>query len=305
MSLETINFRKVRAIIIGVIAIVIVLAISLLSVQIVPAGNMGVKLKWDALELDKDGNPVEAAIPAGLRLVIPIQEHILPINVQVQEYTQSSSAGSNDLQTVTTQVTLNFHLAPEQVPRLYQKIGLGYREVIILPAIHETVKQVTAKHNAAELIQQREVVKAEIEQELRTRLLPFDIITDVISITEFSFSQQFAQAVENKVAAEQNAQTAQNIVAQKEAEARQRVAEAEGYKQAKIKEAEGDAQAIILKAQAEGEKVRLINQYLAENPQYLEWLRITVWNGQLPDTLLMGENVTPLLQVPSKTIKEK
>lgn len=299
------NVRKIRAILLGGVILIVIAVIAFSAVQIVPAGNVGVKLKWDALILDQNGDPIEKGIPAGLNTVIPIQEHIVPVNIQVQEYTQSSSAGSNDLQTVTTQVTLNFKVNPDNVPRLYQKIGLGYKEVVILPAILETVKQVTAKHTANELIQSREIVKGEIQAELTKRLAPFDIIVIAVSITDFSFSQQFSEAIDNKVSAEQNAQTAQNIVALKEAEARQVIAEAEGAKQSAILRAEGEAQAILVKAKAEGEKVRLINEFLANNPQYLEWLRITQWNGHLPDTLIMGSNATPLLEIPSKTIKEK
>lgn len=299
------NVRKIRAIVIGVVAIIAVAVIAMASVQIVPAGNIGVKLHWDALVLDPNGDPVEAGVPAGLVFVTPIQDHVVPITIQVQEFTQQSSAGSNDLQTVTTQITLNYKINPDHVPRLYQKLGLGYRDTVILPAIHETVKQITAKHNANELIQSREIVKAEIEKELRERLAPFDIITVAVSITEFSFSEQFSQAIENKVTAEQNAQTAQNIVALKEAEARQVVAEAEGAKQSVILRAQGEAEAILVKAKAEGEKVRLINEFLQANPQYLEWLRITQWNGALPDTLIMGDsNATPLLQIPSKVTKD-
>ena len=55
-----------------------------------------------------------------------------------------------------------------------------------MPAIQESVKQVTARFNAEELITKRETVKDQIEEQIRNRLAA-NIIVDAISITEFSF----------------------------------------------------------------------------------------------------------------------
>ena len=284
------------------IAIVIALAVTLLSaVQIVPAGHMGVLLHWDALKLDPETKkPIEPPLEANLYFVVPIQDHIVPINIQVQAFSQTASSASKDLQIVTTQVTLNYHLNEGKVTDLYQQVGLGYQDKLILPAIHETVKQVTARFNAEELITQRPLVKAEIEQGLRERLAIFDIVTDIVSITEFNFSPEFNKAIESKVTAEQNALAEENIVKITEAKAKQAIAQAEGEKQSAIKRAEGEAQATLVKAEAEGKKVELINQYLSQNPQYLEWLKITQWNGVLPETLVSGDGAMPFITIPAK-----
>ncbi|NCF22594.1 MAG: prohibitin family protein, partial [Nitrosopumilaceae archaeon] len=39
-----------------------------------------------------------------------------------------------------------------------------------------------------------------------------------------------------------------------------------------------------------------INQALAENPNYLEWLKTQAWDGKLP--LVVGEGGTPFIQIP-------
>ena len=47
-----------------------------------------------------------------------------------------------------------------QFQHLYKQIGFDYSNRIIVPAIQESVKQVTAQFNAEELISKREIVKA-------------------------------------------------------------------------------------------------------------------------------------------------
>ena len=164
---------------------------------------------------------------------------------------------------------------------------MQYESRVIQPAVEEVVKQVTARYNAEELITKRPQVKADIEQEITTRLNVYNIKTDVISITDFQFSPLFAQAIESKVEAEQKAQKAENDLIRIEVEARQLEAQAEGLAAANIAEASGEAEAI-----------KIINEALAQNPFYLEWLKTQAWDGKLP--LVVGESGTPFIQIPTE-----
>ena len=129
------------------------------------------------------------------------------------------------------------------------------------------------------------MVKADIESSIRDRLNNFEIVTEVISITDFEFSPLFAQAIESKVEAEQKALKAENDLRRIEVEAKQREANAVGLANANIAEARGEAEAIAI-----------INKALAENPNYLEWLKTQAWDGKLP--LVVGEGGTPFIQIP-------
>ena len=191
------------------------------------------------------------------------------------------------MQTVETTVTVNYHPDKEQVHNLYKNLGLDYENRVIQPAIEETVKQVTANYNAEELITKRPLVKQDIEFSIRERLNQFNVVTEVISITDFEFSALFASAIESKVEAEQNALRAENDLKRIEVEARQAEANAIGLANANIAEARGEAEAIAI-----------INKALAENPNYLDWLKTQAWDGKLP--LVVGEGGTPFIQIPVK-----
>ena len=271
------NAAKMVAI--GIIVLILIGVVATASVKIVDSGHRGVLLHWNAVDL------TSPPLAEGLHFVVPFQDEVVNIEVRTLKYANDARSASKDLQTVETTVTVNYHPDKEGVHRLYKNLGLDYENRVIQPAIEETVKQVTANYNAEELITKRPLVKADIESSIRERLNQFDVVTEVISITDFEFSPLFAQAIESKVEAEQKALKAENDLRRIEVEARQREANAIGLANANIAEAKGEAEAIAI-----------INKALSENPNYLEWLKTQAWDGKLP--LVVGEGGTPFIQIP-------
>ena len=104
-----------------------------------------------------------------------------------------------------TSVALNYRPMIDSTPKLFEEIGLTYSDRLIIPAIQESVKAVTANYTAEQLISQRPQVKQDIKDILTERLLERDLLVDDISITNFKFSDQFDAAIEAKVTAEQQA----------------------------------------------------------------------------------------------------
>jgi regulator of protease activity HflC (stomatin/prohibitin superfamily) len=274
-----VNFGAAKLVAVAIVLLIIIGIVATASVKIVDSGNRGVLLHWNAVDLTAP--PLEE----GLHFVVPFQDEVVNIEVRTLKYANDARSASKDLQTVETTVTVNYHPNKEQVHRLYKNLGLDYENRVIQPAIEETVKQVTANYNAEELITKRPLVKSDIEASIRDRLNQFDVVTEVISITDFEFSPLFAQAIESKVEAEQKALKAENDLRRIEVEARQREANAIGLANANIAEAKGEAEAIAI-----------INKALSENPNYLEWLKTQAWDGKLP--LVVGEGGTPFIQIP-------
>ncbi|MCV0431823.1 prohibitin family protein [Nitrosopumilus sp.] len=268
-----------KGVVITIVILIIVGVISTASVKIVDSGNRGVLLHWNAVDL------TQPPLDEGLHFVVPFQDEVVNIEVRTLKYANDARSASKDLQTVETTVTVNYHPDKEQIHRLYKNLGLDYENRVIQPAIEETVKQVTANYNAEELITKRPLVKQDIESSIRERLNQFNIVTEVISITDFEFSPLFSRAIESKVEAEQKALKAENDLRRIEVEARQREANAIGLANANIAEAKGEAEAIAI-----------INKALSENPNYLEWLKTQAWDGKLP--LVVGEGGTPFIQIP-------
>ena len=274
------NANAAKAVAIVIIILIVVGIAVFASVKIVDAGHRGVLLHWNAVDLT---NP---PLDEGLHFVVPFQDDVINIEVRTLKYERETRSASKDLQTVETTVTVNYHPDKELIHKLYKNLGLDYENRVIQPAIEETVKQVTANYNAEELITKRPLVKQDIETSIRERLTLFDVVTEVISITDFEFSPLFSQAIESKVEAEQKALKAENDLRRIEVEARQREANAVGLANANIAEARGEAEAISI-----------INDALATNPNYLEWLKTKEWDGKLP--LVVGEGGTPFITIPT------
>ena len=274
-----VNINAARIVLIAIIILVLIGVMVSASVKIVDAGHRGVLLHWSAVDLSKP------PLDEGIHFVVPFQDEVVNIEVRTLKYASEARSASKDLQTVETTVTVNYYPDKESIHRLYKNLGLDYENRVIQPAIEETVKQVTANYNAEELITKRPLVKADIEASIRERLNQFDVVTEVISITDFEFSPLFAQAIESKVEAEQKALKAENDLRRIEVEARQHEAQAIGIANANIAEAKGEAEAIAI-----------INQALADNPNYLEWLKTQAWDGKLP--LVVGEGGTPFISIP-------
>ena len=72
------------------------------------------------------------------------------MEVRTQKLVESTTSASKDLQDVSTQVALNYHVNPGRAQVVYQQLGFDYANRVIIPAIQESVKQVTARFNAEE-----------------------------------------------------------------------------------------------------------------------------------------------------------
>jgi regulator of protease activity HflC (stomatin/prohibitin superfamily) len=276
-------------VIIGIIVLAVVLSA---SIKIVEAGNRGVLLNFGAVD-------TSVSLNEGIHFVTPFRDNVVPIEVRTQKIVESAASASKDLQDVRTEVALNYHVSPDNAQVLYQQLGFEYAPRVVSPAIQESVKQVTARFNAEELITNRETVKTEIEQQIKQRLATYNVLVETISITEFKFSEQFVLAVEAKVEAEQRALQANNELRRIEIEAQQAEAKAIGEQKANVARAEGLRQANILEAEGEAAAIKIIDEQLRNNPNYLEWLKTQQWDGVLP-LVTGGGGATPFIEIPSE-----
>lgn len=225
------------------------------------------------------GQVQDRVLEEGIHVIVPIVNTVQRLSVRVQKQEISAEASSKDLQDVFTDVALNWHILPTEVHHLFQQVGdeTSVIDRIINPAIEEVLKAVVAKYTAEEVITKRGEVKAEVDQVLTTRLAPYHIAVDDISLVHIHFSDRFGDAVEAKQIAEQEAKRAgfMAIKAAKEAEAR------------------------INLAKGEAEAQRIINETLT--PQLLHKQMVDRWDGRLP--YIVGDKNTKLLELELEDFK--
>ena len=263
--------KTIGAITLGIVVIILLLN----SFFIVNAGERGVLLTF--------GKPSMQAYDEGIHFKIPLVQKAVKMEVKTIKFETPADSASKDLQVVSASLAVNYRVIPEDVPRIYQSLGLGYRERVIEPAIQEGIKAVTAGYTAEELITKRPLVRNDLLEDLKERLHPRGIIVEDVMITNFDFSVSFNEAIELKVTAEQRKLQAERDLERIEVEAKQVETEAIGRRNAMIAEAEGEA-----------ESMRIIEQQLRNSPQYLEWYKTSRWDGKLP---LATGGATPFITI--------
>ena len=249
--------QKLKRMVFGAAILLILAALAYNSFTIVKAGHRGIVLQLGAVK------PV--VLNEGLHFRIPWIQEIISMDVRVQKAESNQTAASKDLQVVTTTVAVNFHQNPEEINRLYQSVGLAYKERIVDPAVSEALKAATAQYTAEELISRRSEVSAKVKEVLANKLATYFMQLDEINITEFKFSTEFNNAIEQKQIAEQQALKARLDLQRIEIEAKQKIEQ----------------------AKAEAESLRLQKQEVT--PALIELRKIEAqmeairkWDGKLP-----------------------
>lgn len=278
--------RIVTTSVVGLAAVISLFA----SFSTVPVGSTGVVVTL--------GQTQSMTLGEGFHIKAPYITHIVSMDNRIQKQEVSAAATSKDLQAVSTTIDVNFHLSPGNSNSMYQTIGQNYSEILLAPAIQESVKNVMAQYSAEQLITQRSTVSVSIREELENRMTEYGVIIDEFNITNFQFSAEFDAAIEAKQVAEQNKLKAQTEKEQRiieaEAAAREKEVAAEAEANATLAKANAEAEAIRVKAEAEAEANQKLNQSLTSG--ILDYQAIQKWNGEYP-TVMGGENTLTMIDV--------
>jgi regulator of protease activity HflC (stomatin/prohibitin superfamily) len=279
--------HKLVIVIPAIILVVFIAIIVMQGFRTVNSGTVGL--------LTTFGQVKEYTLDPGMHIVNPISDNVIAMSIQIQKETQKATAASSDLQDVASTVVVNYHIDPANAVTIFKGIGATYPDKIIDPKISEIVKSVSAKYKASQLITEREKVRSQIQQQLTEALKPYHLLVDGVAITNFEFSPEFTKTIEQTVVAQQQLITQQNQLAKVKIDSLQAVARANATKTANILEAQGKANATVMNAEAEASAINLVQKQLLNSPNYIDYFKIKIWNGQLP---VVSSNAGNILNLP-------
>lgn len=252
----------------GIGLFVAIVATAWAAFYIVPAGERGILLQFGA---------VQGVLGEGPHFVMPYVQQVERIEVRTQRVdTENASAASKDLQIVHASVAVNYHVDPQSVGEIWKKLGRNYQQRVVDPAVTESLKAVTAQYTAEELVKLRETVKGQVQNQITERLRPYNILVEPngVSITNFDFSAQFNEAIEQKQVSQQKAEQQKYILAQAKLQA-----------ETMVTEAKGRAEAARINAQA-------LQQQGGEKLLMREWIEAWKAGGsQVPTIVGGGQNM--------------
>lgn len=261
-----------RYVLIGII-LFLLLIVLFNSFTIVNEGYIGVKYRFGKIE--------RADMTAGLNMHIPFIEEIVQVDIREQVYAVTTDAYTSDTQSVQDlRLKVNYCYDGTKLSDIIRNIGISNVETkLMVPNVQKIAKDAIGKVKAEQLVQSRADVTAEIQTSLTKILEEYGIIVTAFAIENLNFDSAFEESIQGKVIAEQDALKMENKTKEKQEEAKQVVIAAQ---------AEADSKRIA--AEAEAEAIRLIQEQLANSPNYTDYLKIERWNGVLPQVVSDGVN---------------
>ncbi len=255
------NFKGVKWVIAGIAAIFLAAN----SFTIVPAGNTGVTLTL--------GEVSSTPLSEGFHLKAPFIQSVEKMSNKIQVFEAKATAVSRDLQTVNSEIAVNYRLISDKSPDMYKNVGVEYSTILVSPVVQECMKSATAKYNAEQLITERETVSTEVKSALDEKLNGYGIYIEKFNIVNFDFSAEFNNAIEAKQVAEQNL-----LKTKTEQEQAKVIAKTDAEK--KVIAANAEAEAILAQAQAQADANKLLEESLSN--KVIAYEQIQKWNGVMP-----------------------
>ena len=273
VKVKELDTKKVAvAIASGVTAFILVILLSL-SICKIPTGHTGVVTSF--------GKVQNYTLDAGIHLKAPWQR-VVKMDNRVQKQSIELQCFSSDIQEVKIVYTVNYQIDKQNAMTIYSTIGKEYYNIAVVPNITESVKVVTAKFTAEQLVGTREKLAQAIEKDLTERLKAYNIELVSTSIEDMDFTDAYTNAVEAKQVAQQNKLKAE-IVAEK------KVIEAEANAEVKRINAQAKADAALIEAEAEAKANEKISKSLTDKVLKNKWYE--KWNGEYPQVVSDGGTI--------------
>ena len=256
--------------IVGFVALGIVVLIVIASTfTTVKAGHTGVITTF--------GKVSDTVWAEGLHVKIPFVQEVIQVDNRVLKTDVDCMSASKDLQTVSSVIALNYRVANVKSAELYKNVGVDYQNTVVIPTIQDSVKAITARFTAEELITNRQQVGLEISDLVASKLSNYGLIVEQFNIIDFQFSEEFNAAIEAKQTAEQNALKAEQDLERIKVEAQQKIEQ----------------------AKAEAEAYRLKSESITNEMILMEYL--TKWDGKLPTVVSDGTTMIDISEILKQT----
>jgi regulator of protease activity HflC (stomatin/prohibitin superfamily) len=250
----------------------------------------------------------------GLHWIAPYAERVQRYSIAQRTYTMSGvategdvegddavRARTNDGQEVFMDASVIFSIDPAQVTTIHILWQDRFVNDLVRPQVRGVIREQVAQFGVEEVYSTK---RAELHDEIESKLQEIFAANGLVLrdndfiVRNITFTPEYADAIERKQIAEQEAQRARFVVEQQKQEAERLREEAKGEKDAAITRAEGEAEAVKIRAEAEAEALRLVNQVLATNPDLLQYKYIEKLASDI-EVMLLPANSPYLFNLPS------
>lgn len=199
----------------------IVVFIPSLTLTFVPAGHVGIA--------DFYGSVTGPYMP-GLNFIPPLSSLVV-VPTRTTQIQETMDVPSLEGLTVHLDVSLLYHVFPDKAVPIYKSIGADYDSVFIIPQSRSAARGATVRYEAKALYtSSRDMVAGEIYRELADSLLARGFVLERVLLRSIALPEAVSSAINEKMAAEQQAERMKFVLDKERMEAERKRVEASGIR---------------------------------------------------------------------------
>ena len=236
-----------------------------------------------------DGGMRPEPLQPGLHWIVPFVERVelYPTSIQTFTMARTESEGetlgeltvearTSDGQRIWVDSSVIYQIEPTVVTTLHREWQDRYQTDLILPQARGIIRNAVSQYRVDEVLSSKRFeMSTQITEELQAVMLENGLTLIDFVLRDITFTEEYAQSIEQKQIAEQLALQAKFIVDQRKQEAEQARQVAQGLADAVVIKSKGDAEARLIQAEAEAKANALIAASLAGHPELLTYLYIS------------------------------
>lgn len=297
---------------IGVLVLAIVLTMAGAGLVFIEPTEIGV-----VVTIFGQGGIRPEPLQAGLHWIVPFVERVERYPISTQTFTMARTASEGETQGLITveartsdgqrifvDSSVIFQINPAEVVNIHKEWQRRYTDDLILPQARGVIRDAVSQYRVDEVLSSKRFeMNDQITQALEAILADNGLTLIDFVLRDITFTEEYAQSIEQKQIAEQQALQAQFVVESKRQEAEQARQIAQGQADAAVIAARGAAEARLIEAEAEAEALELLAAALQDNPQLLQYQYILKLSPGVQTIFIPTGNefILPLPSVPGQT----
>ena len=179
------------------------------------------------------GRVSQKSSPPGAQFIVPGLSSVIRVPARTVNREVRLDLPTKEGLNVAADVSILYRIRPEMAPKILETSGMAYEEVLILPVFRSAAADVSSRFMAKDLHSgERSSIEKAIVQRMSETLDSRGFVVENVLMKSIRLPQGLADAVEQKLEAEQRSEQMRFVLERERQEAQRKRLEAEGVRDA-------------------------------------------------------------------------
>jgi prohibitin 1 len=199
---------------------------------VIRQGEVGVKRSFGKIQTEP--------LMEGFKVFNPFTTLIIKLPTRTMNMEVRVPLPSKEGLTVQSEVSILYRLEGSFAPKVIEKLGKNYEQVVILPVFRSAVADISSQYYAKDMhTGQRSVIEKSIKSLMMEQLKERGFVIESVLLKSIVLPSGLTKAIEEKLEAEQDSQRMQFVLDKERQEAKRLIIQSEGIRDAQKIVAEG------------------------------------------------------------------